>query len=232
MSNQALVKIQPIESDGFSERYEEETTSRGVKRLRFDAKTESRYFADGVALAKGTYVAVNCYEEQLYWRDKKLVEPRRIRRPGEPWQSAAERNNALPKTEWVISEFTGALEGPIKDNYAIELLDLRDGSKFIFSNATWGHQKCFFDLRERVRSMRLLRGEHVYAIVSPSSVPMKTRFGVTQRPHLEIVGWRTFGPTPAVISAPLQGEPVAEPTTAEIINDDLPPWDDRIPDDL
>jgi hypothetical protein len=219
MSNQALAKVQPIESDGFNERYEE-ATGRGIKRWRFDAKTESKYFVDGVVLSKDTYVAVNCYEEQLRWGDKKVIE-RRIRRPGEPWQSAAERNDALPKTEWVMSEFTGVLEGPIRDNYAVELLNLRDGSKYIFSNSTWGHQQCFFDLRERVRSMRLLRGEQVYAIVSPSTAPMKTRYGITQRPHLEIVGWRTFGPTPAAITAPL-GEPVDELSTAEIINDDWP----------
>jgi hypothetical protein len=229
MSNQALLKVQPIKSDGFDERFEE-AMGRGIKRWRFDAKTESKYFVDGVVLPKDTYVAVNCYEEQLHWRDKKIIEPRRIRRPGEPWQSAAERNNALPKTEWVMSEFTGALEGPIKDNFAIELLNLRDGAKYIFSNSTWGHQICFFDLQERVRSMRLLRGEQVYAIVSPSTAPMKTRFGVTLRPHLEIVGWRTFGQTPAVITAPLQGEPVAELSSAEIIGDDLPPWDDGISD--
>jgi hypothetical protein len=50
------------------------------------------------------------------------------------------------------------------------------------------------------------------------------------RPHFEIKGWPSFGSS-AAIAAPL-GSPVAEPTTREIVQDDLPPWDDDFPSNL
>jgi len=45
------------------------------------------------------------------------------------------------------------------------------------------------DLIDRVSWMRKFRGEQVYAVVSPSAAPMKTRHGTRLRQHFVIKRW-------------------------------------------
>lgn len=94
----------------------------------------------------------------------------------------------------------------------------------------------FEDLRERVQFMRKLRGR-VIPVIELSSVQMKTRFGLTLRPDFRVIDWRLFdGSAVAAIAGPSGNQPpggaVAAPTTKEIIQDDLPPWNDDISDIL
>jgi hypothetical protein len=76
----------------------------------------------------------------------------------------------------------------------------------------------FGDLKERGSSMRKLRGERVIPVVELSSKSMKTKWGMKLRPDFRIIDWVNFsGPATPAISGP-----VAKPTSAEIINDEIP----------
>jgi hypothetical protein len=219
--------------DGFDDRYEDEI-GRGGKRLGFDGRTESKYFLDGTALASGTFLARNCYEEHIRREDKRVTD-RIIRRPGEPFPSVDELNHAIPKDQW-NEGFNGEPEGQWKHHYTIVLLDGRDCSKIIFSNSTKGHRECYFELKESIRTKRQWQGEHVYPIVEPSCRAIKTKkYGLLQWPHLEIRGWRLLEPTMVALPAPANGElgkPAPEPSTEQVIDDSLPPWDDDFPSNL
>jgi hypothetical protein len=93
-------------------------------------------------------------------------------------------------------------------------------------------------LNERMTLMRRFRGDNIVPITRLSSVIMKTRFGSKPRPDFPIDDWREWGPTPQAIEGPPPpqspkkgfGKPVAALSTNEIIQDDLPPWDDDISD--
>jgi hypothetical protein len=157
------------------------------------------------------------------WKDKKVAE-RIVRQPNKPFPSEDELNSKVPKSEWG-EDFNGNPQGPWRHCYVIELVDLRDGSKMVFSNSTYSHMLCYWDLKDRVQNMRQMTGKKVFPIIAPTSVPWKTRFGMIQRPIMEDRGWRTFGPEAATIAAP-QGK---ELTTEEVIQDGIP-WDDNLSD--
>jgi len=72
--------------------------------------------------------------------------------------------------------------------------------------------------------MRRIRGEHVYPIFKLHSAAMKTRFGIKQRPDFAIVDWTLLGPEQLPSSGEVKaiGAPVAPPTAAEIIDDQIP----------
>jgi hypothetical protein len=75
---------------------------------------------------------------------------------------------------------------PWQMQYAFFLVNPADGSRVIFSNATFGQKAAYGDLKNRVQFMRNSRGENIIPIVKLSSTTMKTAWGVKSRPHLEI----------------------------------------------
>ena len=64
--------------------------------------------------------------------------------------------------------------------------------------------------------MRKLRGPHVVPIVTVGSAPMKTHWGQKMRPDFRIVGWKGLAAEQPLL------KPVAPPSTAELIDDELP----------
>ena len=71
-------------------------------------------------------------------------------------------------------------------------------------------------------------------IVKLTSLPFKAKMGPKQRPHFEIIDWRSFGPPPTPVEGPKTpqiggpldptkaGKPVKPVTTSEELNDALP----------
>jgi hypothetical protein len=80
--------------------------------------------------------------------------------------------------------------------------------------------------------MRKFRGGQVCPVVTLSNTFMNTKFGGRQRPHLVIKRWIALGggeqPLPAPEAA--AGAPgvttVEEPSLAEQMDDEIPPFDD------
>jgi hypothetical protein len=76
--------------------------------------------------------------------------------------------------------------------------------------------------------MRRLRGANVVPVVTLSAKPMKTKFGVKQRPFFKIVNWRDLsGELQTAIASPIPpaldvGTSVKPVTTAEELNDEVP----------
>ena len=144
-----------------------------------------------------------------------------------------ELNAKIPRTEWELG-LDGQPRPPWQRQYVVYLLDTSDASIFTFANGTIGARIAWERLVDRVSWMRALRGAAVFPLITLDSRPMKTQFGIKQRPEFSITDWRDLGSTgnPALESTPPRaiegktaapvGKPVKTPTTAEALNDEIP----------
>jgi hypothetical protein len=73
------------------------------------------------------------------------------------------------------------------------------------------------DLKEAVANMRLIRGCNCYPVVELTERPWPTRYGLRQKPFLNIIGWKTLGDdrVPVEGPQPLQLPPATGTATLE-----------------
>jgi hypothetical protein len=200
---------------------------------------------DGVAippdvklLLLGTTSILQC------WRDQAPIETIR-KSPSEPLPKADDLNATIPVEKWEEG-LDGKPRPPWQRQEVVYLLDPMTAEKFTFASGTTGARIAIANLRERVAMMKLLRGQDVTPIVTLSCKPMKTRFGGKLRPDFQIIEWREFNvgltheatpqlehkpavepktpPEPAKPKKPTGLKPVAAPTVAEELDDQLPPF--------
>jgi hypothetical protein len=95
-------------------------------------------------------------------------------------------------------------------------------------NKTMGCRIAVQDLADRVEVTAALRGMLVAPIVKLSCKPMTTKYGIKQRPHFEIIDWRSFGPSSPTApvepppSPPQLGTLVKPVSAGEEMNDQIP----------
>jgi hypothetical protein len=136
------------------------------------------------------YIVGSIDRFELKWTDGKPE--RRQLEPGERFRDVAKLNDETPKAQW--SEGPGGLQGPWENERVARLLNPDDMSRISFATTTTGGSIAVRDLVERTRWMRKYRGdEHLFPVVRLASVPWKTRYGMRQRPHFEVVRWVSFG---------------------------------------
>jgi hypothetical protein len=124
---------------------------------------------------------------------------------GEKLPDIEQMNAAVPKSEWRAREGSDKLEGPWQPQNVIYLLDPQTLDRFSYPTWTTGGNICVDDIASKTRSMRKLRGEHVYPVVTLGDTFMPTRFGGRQRPHFIIKRFITFGEANKALPGP--GEP-------------------------
>ena len=144
---------------------------------------------------------------------------------GQPFPDVAKLNEAIPQKKWE----KGIDDQPRPPWVKVEivyLLDTKTASLFTHINSTVGTAIAVRHLRDKVKMMRMLRGNKVVPVVELDSKPMPTKRGQKIRPHFEIVDWRDFDSlsvgTTKVPALEHLGQPVKPPTTAEILNDEIP----------
>ncbi len=171
-------------------------------------------------IALGTALALQC------WREEKPVETI-VKRPGQPLPDLEALNAAIPEADWEDG-LDGNPRPPWVRQHAVYLLDPKDASVFTYINSTAGASIAVRELKDKVKMMRALRGANVVPVVELSAKPMKTKFGVKQRPHFKIIEWRELGgsrvasatPPPAIehVSSPVK------PVSSEKVLDDSIPF--------
>jgi hypothetical protein len=148
-----------------------------------------------------------------------------------PLPDVDELNAAIPKTEWPIGKFSGQPEPPWKHVWYEYLVRVKDGALFTHINSTSGAKVAYARLKERIKTMSLLRGVSVLPIVKLSWAMMHSSFGPRPRPDFVIDEWRDLGGNqPAQIEPPKQsptpseqiGKPVPPVTTSEALDDEIP----------
>jgi hypothetical protein len=133
------------------------------------------------------HVAVNVARIVRKWVNGQPIETR-VLQPGEKMSVVEELNANVPPNEW-REGLDGKLHGPWQAEYLVYLLNPDTAERFTFATGTKGGGIGVRDLIDRVSLMRNLRGEQVYAVVSLSAVPWKTRYGTRLRPHFVIKRW-------------------------------------------
>jgi hypothetical protein len=134
-------------------------------------------------------------------------------------------NASVPKKEWPIGRFSGQPEEPWKHVFCVYVVRENDGALFTSVNTTAGQRVAYVRLKERVKTMGVLRGAAALPVIRLAWAMMPSGFGPRPRPDFSIVGWKNLGGDSAQIVAPkppMISGAVAEPTLKETLNDEIP----------
>jgi hypothetical protein len=178
--------------------------------------------ADGAKVQAGAKLLAWATTQALQrWQNKLPVETI-IKKSGTPLPDVDELNKKIPQAQW-----EAGLNGPRPPwtkQHVVYLLNAKDGSEFTFISSTTGAAIAVERLKDKVKNMRMLRGDQVVPLVELGSKSMPTKFGTKLRPDFVIVEWRNLGGPTTQAPALTQevGTKVKEPTLAEELNDAIP----------
>jgi hypothetical protein len=211
-----------ITDDGFDDAGAEERLIRGALLRAVDGVWSTR---DDTDVPPGL-IALATVEAVQRWEDQKPVETI-IKRPGQVLPDVDELNAKIPKKRWETG-LDGNPRPPWVLQHGVYLLNPRDASLFTYLNSTAGARIAIRELKDKVAMMRKLRGVNVVPFVELSAKPMRTQFGVKQRPFFKIVDWRDLsGESQTAITSPMLpmlevGASVKPVSTEEILDDEIP----------
>jgi hypothetical protein len=210
---------------------------------------DGRWSTDGVEVPASTRLfAIGTTKALQCWKNGELLD-QKIERPDEPLGDPDELNAKIPESEWG-TDFNGKPKPPWSTFYVIYLISPDDASTLTCINDTTGQRIAFDRLESRVNNFAMMFGAAV-PLVALDTRPMKTNWGVKQRPKFTVVKdeWKKFGGDggqPALLPSPtdggpagaaakpeksetksaakqtLPGKPVTRPTVGETIDDSLP----------
>jgi hypothetical protein len=169
-------------------------------------------------------LAVALSEAIQRWRDKKVVEEITAK----PLPDVNLLNEAVPKHEWEPG-LDGQPKPPYSHQFVVYLLDSGSGAFFTYLNSTVGARIAHEQLREKVVTMRTLRGTRVVPVVKLTHRPMKTFVGMKHRPEFEIVGWKQLGGEGGTLPSP-RAPQLTSPGTAEKPESKSEPASDPTPE--
>jgi hypothetical protein len=216
--------------DGFGDSDDSDRLLQGTRAICVDGKWIK---PDGTEIpAAKQFLVLSTAEGLQHWEDGQLVEEI-IKRANKPLADVGKLNGEIPENTW--EDGINGPRPPWAHVYAAYLLDPADGSTLTFMNSTQGAMVAIRELRNRVKWMRALRGEKVWPVVTLGRRLVSRKYQ-KYGPDFIIVDWRDLSPLPPAAS-PRQLEnnvkpsndpvenivrPVDMPTTAEILNDEIP----------
>jgi hypothetical protein len=209
-----------IDDDGFGDVNQSNRLVQGVILRCVDGVWSAK---DGTEFPpKAQLIALSTAEALQRWENGQPAETvMKVR--GEPLPDLDELNANVPKKKWEKG-LDGNARPPWVHQYIAYLLDPRDASVFTFVNGTMGARIAVERLKDKVRMMRMLRGNKLVPVVELGAKPMKTQFGTKQRPDFVIIDWRDLGGsrTESMSAVEHIGQPVKPLSTAEVLNDQIP----------
>jgi hypothetical protein len=170
---------------------------------------------DGASLPSTPLLAIGTAKAVQRFADGEGVIDAYIERPDKPLPDPEKLNSKIPMNQWEIGA-DGKPRKPYSLFHVAYLLNPISGDTYTFSNNSLGAELAVERLANKLPWMRQLRG-NVYPLVELDHRPMKTRFGVKQRPEFTVLEWRELigGGTieaPKEIDAPqIEHQPAPEP---------------------
>ena len=144
-----------------------------------------------------TMLAIALSEALQCWKNRKPVETI----VDKPLPDVNDLNEAVPRSEWEL-DLAGKPKGPWSHQVIVYLIDPTSGGFYTYLNSTIGARIVVEQLKEKVITMRALRGARVVPVVKLSHRPMKTSFGIKHRPEFEVLDWRHWGGGGSAVSGP------------------------------
>jgi hypothetical protein len=177
---------------------------------------------DGIPVPPGTKLLVVGVTRVIQcWQDQEPTDTI-FEEPGEDLPDVDELNAAIPQSEWELG-FDGQPKAPWQLQQVVYMIDVSDAQKFTFASGTIGARIAAENLKDRMLSMKILRGADVVPLVELTNKPMKTRYGSKLRPDFRVVDWRELseGSAPKQVEHKPAGKPVSEPTREEELRDSI-----------
>jgi hypothetical protein len=163
-----------------------------------------------------------CHEALRRWKGKRAESI-----TAKPLPDPKELNAAIPVTEWELG-IDSKPRPPWEHVAIVHLIEPHTAGMFTYVNSTIGAHIAWDLLREKVRTMRVLRGERVLALVKLSARPMKTtNFGMRTRPEFEIAGWRVLGGGSGNVGGGSGQKAIEGPKAVENCPPETPPAESR-----
>jgi hypothetical protein len=199
--------------DGFDEGAAEDRVMQGTRLC--PPATEPHWTCQGLPANDVEYYTVDVGHAIQGW-----LNGERLKTYFPPLPDLAQLNAQIPQSEW-DEGFDGKPKPPYQEVRIIYVLNPQSGERHTIVGPSIGLKICYEQLVDSVKTMRRLKGAAVIPVIRLSSVPMRTRFGMRTRPHLQIIRWVHFGPAGiANDEAPKLTGPA--PSSAELINDAIP----------
>jgi hypothetical protein len=222
MNDTAKLPAKVIDDDGFNDLAVIDRVIVGVMTRCVDGQ----WTGDGMPIPKDTRLLALATTMVLqHWQDETPIETIRAK-PGQSYTALVDLrddlNSKIDESTWETG-MDGSPRPPWVLSFIVYMLNPVTAEKFTYVNSTIGARIAVADLKDKVASMRAIKGEHVIAEVELASKPMKTKFGQKIRPHFDVVGWKTFdtGHKPAQLESPRGIQPVEPPTLGEEIKDEI-----------
>jgi hypothetical protein len=206
----------PEEDDGFNPVVPSDQVVITGALLKF---LDGTWLESGIKMPTSTkLLALSTHTIPQHWQGGRVVETITTK----PLPDPAELSARIP--QWELGP-DGTPRPPWVVTFVTYLLNPHTCEKFTFANSTIGARIASQTLADRVAWMRRLRGSSVVPEVELTSKPMKTRFGVKQRPEFKIIGWHLLGggneKAPEQLALPGLTH-VTPPSVKEDLNDSLP----------
>lgn len=176
---------------------------------------EGRWTLDGAPWPDTTLLGMDCCKVIQRWQNQKPIEII----ADYPLPDVEELNKTIPAKDWEIG-LDGQPRPPYQLNYITYILDPASAARYTIVGATVGMKIAYSRLVDSVQLMRRLRGNHVSPLIKLGAAPMKTRFGVKQRPDFQVIGWQQLGGELLPADGGLKA--ISAPNAAEIIDDEIP----------
>jgi hypothetical protein len=131
-----------------------------------------------------------------------------------------EGNESIPEAQWEKDQ-SGSSKKPWSISHAVYLVDPSTAKKFTVAASTVGQKIAVELLADQIDTMCRLRGVNVLPEITLGIDSFPTRFGTRRpRPDYVVVGWRALGSE--TVPALGRGRDVDPPTTAEVVDDEIP----------
>jgi hypothetical protein len=151
---------------------------------------------DGVALPTAPYLILALAHGLEAWFDKR---PHLVPDEGQK----DDLNNAIPREKWP-KDFNNnnKVKAPYEKVVVALFVNPRTGTLHRYVSPTWGALKAIALLEDQIAMARLLRGPDVHVVVTLDERPWKTSYGMSMRPHFEVVGYQHLGNSGTVEALP------------------------------
>jgi hypothetical protein len=133
-------------------------------------------------------LAIALSEALQCWKGRKPVETITAK----PLPDVNMLNESVPEDEWEAG-LDGKPKPPWVHQFIVYLIDPASDGTYTYMNSTTGARIACDQLREKVITMRALRGTRVVPVVRLTHRPMKTFVGMKHRPEFEVLDWRQLG---------------------------------------
>jgi hypothetical protein len=205
----------PPRADGFNDIDSDGTGGSIIKGTKLKFTNAAEWIDDNGAVIKPDreFIVIGMVRASQKWLDDVPIETI-ILGPNDRFPDVEEMNEACPRSEWCVK--FGKDTGPWQRCWFAYLLDPKTMAGFTWPAGTIGGFRALSTLKEATIRARMLQGANVFPVVTLTDVPMRTQYGVRQRPHFVIRGFHAIGgPEPPALAKPAAADKNAD------INDEI-----------